>query len=391
MQVITVTQLADQIRSNMERDPVLRDIWVSGEVSSAYTSAAGHVYFTFKDATSVVRAVHFSGNAGREHVTNGAQINAHGRVSFYTVKGDAQLYVDTVMPAGLGELAAEFERLRAKLEGEGLFDTSRKRPLVPFPRRVGVVTSEYGAVIHDIINVLSTRYSLAEVVLCSATVQGDTAPFEIAQSIHALNAMSDMDVIIVGRGGGSMEDLWAFNTEEVARAIYSSHTPVVSAVGHESDVTIADYVADLRAPTPSAAAVAVAPDARVLQREVLGLISHARDSTVQILDQCSRDVDTMVMTMQHHLPDFATLRQRVDDASERGRNAVISLLRYRREQTNSLMASLDALSPVAVLDRGFAVLQKGPNGVTIASVADVSPGDIVRATVRDGYFDTQIQ
>jgi exodeoxyribonuclease VII large subunit len=391
MQIYTVTQLADQIRSNLERDPELRDVWVNGEVSSTFTSAAGHVYFTFKDAASQIRSVHFSGNVGGEHLTNGAQVNAHGRVSFYTVRGNTQLYVDRVMPEGMGELAAEFERLRVKLEAEGLFDPSRKRPLAPFPRRIGVVTSEYGAVIHDIINVLSMRYPLVEVVLCSATVQGDSAPSEIAEGIHALNAMGEMDVIIVGRGGGSMEDLWAFNTEEVARAIYSSHAPIVSAVGHESDVTIADYVADLRAPTPSAAAAAVAPDARTLQREVLGLITQARESTMRLLAQRSRDIDSMVTTMRHHLPDFATLHQRVDDVSERGLTALTSLLRYRREQTNSLTTSLNALSPAAVLERGFAVLQKVPIGATITSVANVSPGDIVRATVRDGWFDTQVQ
>ena len=338
-----------------------------------------------------MRAVHFSGNAGGEHLANGAQVNAHGRVSFYPVRGDTQIYVDTVMPAGLGELAAEFERLRAKLESEGLFDLSRKRALAPYPRRIGVVTSEYGAVIHDIIYVLGSRYPLAEVVLCSATVQGDNAPYEIAEGIHALNGMSEMDVIIVGRGGGSMEDLWAFNTEEVARAIYSSHAPVVSAVGHESDVTIADFVADLRAPTPSAAAVAVSPDVAALQREVFNLIAHARNSTASLLARRSRDVESMVAALQHRLPDFATQHQRVDDVVERGRLALTGLLRYKGEQTKSLLAALEALNPAAVLERGFAVLRKSPDGAPVGSVADVGAGDIVRATVRDGSFDAQVQ
>ncbi|MEE8517532.1 MAG: exodeoxyribonuclease VII large subunit, partial [Dehalococcoidia bacterium] len=378
MQVYTVTQLADQIRTSIERDPELRDVWVTGEVSSVFTSAAGHIYFTFKDAASAVPAVLFSGNAGAEHLANGAQVNAHGRVSFYAVRGLTQLYVDTVMPAGLGELAAEFERLRAKLESEGLFDVSRKRALAPFPRRIGVVTSEYGAVIHDIINVLSTRYPIAEVVLCSATVQGVDAPYEIAEGIHALNGMSEMDVIIVGRGGGSMEDLWAFNTEEVARAIYASHAPIVSAVGHESDVTIADFVADLRAPTPSAAAAAVSPDVLALQRELLGLVDSARSSTARLLTRRSQEVETMVNAMQRHLPDFATHRQRVDDVIERGRTALTNLLQYKQEQTNGLVASLSALNPVAVLERGFAVLRKAADGAPVGSVADVTSGDIVR-------------
>lgn len=391
MQAYSVTELAEAIRAALERAPNLRDLWVGGEVSSAFTSAAGHVYFTLKDEGAAVRSVLFSSNPGAEHLTNGAQVNAHGRISHYTVRGDTQLYVDAVVPAGAGVLAAEFERLRAKLEGEGLFDPSRKRLLPEFPRRIGVVTSEQGAVIHDILNVLNARYRIAEVVLCPATVQGDEAPAEITDAIRTLNAQGDIDVIIVGRGGGSMEDLWAFNTEEVARAIHGSHAPVVSAVGHESDVTIADFVADLRAPTPSAAAAAVAPDGAALRSETLHLAQRAAMAVNATIQRDARSVGDLVAALRRRLPDTDTQRQRVDDTLERGRRALEALLLQSKERTEGLAGRLAALSPLAVLERGYAVLTNPTTGNAVASVANVQPGDIVHARVRDGGFDAEVR
>lgn len=391
MEVFTVTQLADYVRSTLERDAQLSDIWVTGEVTNLFQSGAGHVYFAVKDVNSQVRSVLFSGNPGAQHLAAGAQVNVHGRVSFYPVRGETQLYVDAVVPVGLGELAAEFERLRAKLETEGLFDPSRKRPIPSYPTTIGVVTSERGAVIHDIITVLTTRYPLADVILYPASVQGDDAPANVADGIRALNALEGVSVIIVGRGGGSMEDLWAFNTEEVARAIHGSHVPIVSAVGHESDFTIADFVADLRAPTPTGAAVLVTPDVADLRRQVLTQTRHARASLATLLAQRSRAVESLVVRMGNTLPDTPTQRQRVDDALERGRTALRTLFASRREQTGGLITALSALNPTAVIDRGFAVLTKSATGVPIASVNDVSVGDIVRARVRDGSFDTAVQ
>ena len=391
MQVYTVTELAGYVKATLERDPQLRDIWVSGEVSDLHISAPGHAYFRLKDAGAAVQGVLFASDTGREHLDNGAQVNAHGRVSFYTVRGETQLIVDAVVPAGLGALAAEFERLRAMLEREGLFDDSRKRPIPPFPRRVGVVTSEYGAVIHDITTVLSERYPLVELVLCPASVQGDDAPDEIVEGLRSLNAMGGVDVIIVGRGGGSMEDLWAFNTEEVARAIHASHVPVVSAVGHESDFTIADFVADLRAPTPSAAAAAVTPDAAALEADVFAMVRASRSAVSHHLARKARDVETQVDRMRRRLPDVPMQRQRVDDVLERGRAGLTALLTYRREQTNGLATALAALNPTAVLERGFALITDPATGATITTVASVSPGDNVRATLQDGHFDAEVR
>ncbi len=390
MQVYTVTELASYLKATLERDPQLRDVWVSGEVSSLTRSAAGHAYFTLKDAGAALQGVLFSGDLGAEHLENGAQVNAHGRVSFYLVRGVTQIIVDAVVPAGLGALAAEFERLRANLEREGLFDDSRKRQLPPFPKTVGVVTSEAGAVIHDIANVLSERYPLAELVLCPASVQGDGAPEEIVDAIRSLNALGGVDVIIVGRGGGSMEDLWAFNTEEVARAIHASHVPIVSAVGHESDFTIADFVADLRAPTPSAAAAAVTPDAAALEADVVQLARRSRNAVAHLLARMARDVEAQVAQMYRRLPDTPTSRQRIDDVLGRGRAALAALLDNRKQQTAGLAAALSALSPAAVLERGFAVITNPATGATITTVADVARGDNVRATVRDGHFDAEV-
>jgi exodeoxyribonuclease VII large subunit len=389
--LFSVGALASAIKAALERDPALRDVWVTGEVSSLSTSAAGHRYFTIKDADAGMRAVLFRGGAGAEHVANGAQVNLHGRVGFYTVRGDTQFYVDAVVPAGMGVLAAEFERLRALLAAEGLFEPSRKRPLPPFPKRIGVVTSEHGAVIHDIINVLTARYPMAEVVLCPASVQGEGAEVEIAQAIATLNGQDDIDVLIVGRGGGSMEDLWSFNTEVVARAIHGSRIPVISAVGHESDVTIADFVADLRAPTPSAAAAAATPDVRVLTNEVRALAQRAYGGAANALAQRSRAVETQVAYLRRHLPDAAVARLRVDDVLERGRAALAATLRLRREQTMGAAAQLAALNPQAVLERGFAALTDPATGQAVTSVRGVVAGTLVRASVRDGHLDARVE
>ena len=276
MQLFTVTEIAQYLKQSLDRDSQLQDLWVSGEVSNLVRSAAGHAYFTLKDAGAQIRCALFRGGRGAELLTDGGAVNAHGRVSFYENRGQLQLYVDMVQPSGLGALALELERLKTQLDEEGLFDPSRKRPLPLFPKRIGVVTSEQGAVLHDIRNVVERRYPLAELVVCASAVQGDQAVSEVIDALRTLNAEGDIDVIIVARGGGSLEELSAFNSEQVARAIHASHAPVVSAVGHETDVTIADLVADVRAPTPSAAAELATLDAALLATEVYALAEHAR-------------------------------------------------------------------------------------------------------------------
>src|SRR4030042_1265687 len=259
MQIYSVTEGAAYLKELLETPPHLADLWISGEISNLSRSPAGHVYFSLKDETAQLRCVFFRRPNMGAPLQQGMQIVAHGRVSLYEVRGDLQFYVDFVQPEGVGVLHAQFERLKAQLEEEGLFDEARKRPLPRFPRRIGVVTSPVGAVFHDICNILGRRWPLAEVVLAPTAVQGAEAGPGVVCALAALNDEESIELIIVARGGGSLEELWAFNEEPVARAIYGSRGPRVSAIGHETDYTIADFVADLRAPTPSAAAEPVAP------------------------------------------------------------------------------------------------------------------------------------
>ena len=392
MQLYTVSEIAQYVKQTLDRDAVLSDLWVNGEVSNLFRSATGHAYFTLKEGNAAaIRCALFKGNHGAELLEDGGEVNVHGRVSFYETRGDLQLYVDMVQPTGMGVLALELERLKAALEEEGLFEPSRKRPLPEFPHRIGVATSEQGAVFHDICTVVGRRYPLAEIVLCPTGVQGERATPEVVDAIRTLDGEGDINVLIVARGGGSLEDLWAFNTEAVARAIFSCHAPVVSAVGHETDVTIADLVADYRAPTPSAAAEAVTPDAVALAMEVAACAQRARSTVSYRLADDSGAVLSLVQRMSGRLPDVAALRQNVDTLVDGGWQALLAMLGDRREQTHVLEAYLNALSPAAVLDRGYAVLVQRATGATVTSAGQVRPGDLLRATVKDGGFDTRVE
>ena len=392
MQLYTVSEIAQYVKQTLDRDAVLSDLWVNGEVSNLFRSATGHAYFTLKEGNAAaIRCALFKGNHGTELLEDGGEVNVHGRVSFYETRGDLQLYVDMVQPTGMGVLALELERLKAALEEEGLFEPSRKRPLPEFPHRIGVATSEQGAVFHDICTVVGRRYPLAEIVLCPTGVQGERATPEVVDAIRTLDGEGDINVLIVARGGGSLEDLWAFNTEAVARAIFSCHAPVVSAVGHETDVTIADLVADYRAPTPSAAAEAVTPDAVALAMEVAACAQRARSTVSYRLADDSGAVLSLVQRMSGRLPDVAALRQNVDTLVDGGWQALLAMLGDRREQTHVLEAYLNALSPAAVLDRGYAVLVQRATGATVTSAGQVRPGDLLRATVKDGGFDTRVE
>ena len=392
MQLYTVSEIAQYVKQTLDRDAVLSDLWVNGEVSNLFRSATGHAYFTLKEGNAAaIRCALFKGNHGAELLDDGGEVNVHGRVSFYETRGDLQLYVDVVQPTGIGVLALEMERLKAALEEEGLFEPSRKRLLPQFPRRIGVATSEQGAVFHDICTVVNRRYSLAEIVLCPTGVQGERATPEIVDAIRTLDGEGDIDVLIVARGGGSLEDLWAFNTEAVARAIFSCRTPVVSAVGNETDVTISDLVADYRAPTPSAAAEAVTPDAMALAMEVAACIQRARSAVSYRLAEGSGTVLSLVQRMRGRLPDVAALRQNVDGLVDGGLQALHAMFSDRREQTRVLETYLNALSPAAVLDRGYAVLVQRSTGAAVTSAGQVQPGDLLRAMVKDGGFDTKVE
>ncbi len=395
MEVYAVSQVTSYLRELLESDTHLADLWVSGEVSNLSRPPSGHAYFTLKDENSSLRCVLFKrglvvdDRSTGASLENGAQVVAHGRISLYEVRGDLQFYVDFVQPEGVGLLQMEFERLKAQLEEEGLFDEARKRPLPRFPRRIGVVTSPAGAVFHDISNVLGRRWPLVELLLAPTAVQGPEAAPGIVSAIASLNREEEIDVVIVGRGGGSLEELWAFNEEVVARAIYGSRVPVVSAVGHETDYTIADYVADLRAPTPSAAAELVAPD-RLEVTVRLGvmaasLLSAAREE----VDGRKDGLSSACAAMEGSLPDVDRQRQRVDELWRRCAGLGGELVRATGARVESFAARLQSLSPYATLGRGYAVVQR--DGQVISRVGDVVEGDRLGVRVRDGGFPVRVE
>lgn len=392
MEIYTVSEVASYLRELFETDVHLGDLWVSGEISNLSRPASGHLYFTLKDARASLRCVFFRGaysaRAGQE-LDNGQQVVAHGRVSLYEPRGDLQMIVDFVRPEGLGALELEVQRLKEKLEQEGLFSPARKRALPRFPRRIGVATSPAGAVLHDICHVLERRWPLAEVILAPTPVQGPDAIDGVVEAIRALNRAADIDVIIVARGGGSLEELAAFNSEPVARAIYASAVPVVSAVGHETDTTIADLVADVRAPTPSAAAEIVTPDRRQLEIH-LGVMAATLESALAARLRDSRGaVDACVARINRREPDIARLRQSVDDRSQRASAAVDALLRQRALELGGHRWRLRSLDPLATLERGYAIVQR--DGHVVSSVRTVRPGEPLGVRVKDGSFDVRVE
>ena len=390
MPVYTVSEVSSYIKDTLERDALLQDAWVTGEVSNLARPGSGHSYFTLRDAKAALRCVMFRGSRGADQLENGAAVIAHGRVSMYEPRGDLQLIVDIVQPEGVGELQLKLEQLHLKLEKEGLFEPSRKRELPAFPQRIAVVTSPTGAVWHDIQTVIRRRYPLAELALVPSPVQGDGAALAIAEAISAANDEPDVDVIIVARGGGSLEDLWAFNEEAVARAIYTSRVPVVSAVGHETDYTIADLVADRRAPTPSAAAEMAVPDRIELMS---GIVASARAMNSYIDGQLNAENDALRQIdsrLQRALPDLDTLRIRVDDLLRSAATHLRHAVGLSTERLDGLRLRLETLSPKDTLRRGYAIVQKGEDGPVVTGSSQVAVGDGLNITLGQGALDADV-
>ena len=386
MPVYSVSQITRYLKGILEADALLGDLWVRGEVSNLSHSAAGHYYFTLKDATNQIRCVMFRPALGGENLVDGGAVAAHGRVSLYEVRGDLQLYVDLVQPEGVGERHLELERLRVKLEAEGLFQESRKRPLPEFPKRIGVATSPFGSVWYDIQNIIQRRYPLVELALAPTPVQGDGASAGIVDAIEAMNREVGLDVVILARGGGSLEELWPFNEEAVARAIYSSRAPVISAVGHETDFTIADMVADSRAPTPSAAAELVVPDSEEMVERILFYRRNLFQQVSGNLAARNQELNQTVYRMQRQAPDVSSWRQKIDDLSNAYGRALESYLVMRRERIKALESRLASLSPNSVLARGYAVVQRQYDSELVTSVSQVASGDDLQISVKDGSF-----
>ncbi len=394
----TVSQLTGHIRRLIESEPELSDLWVEGEVSNFRRPSSGHCYFTLKDAGSQIGCVMWRSVAQVQNYLpiGGDLVLAHGRVGVYEAGGRYQLYVDQLRPAGIGDLYRQFERLKARLEAEGLFAPERKRPLPRFPRCIGVVTSPAAAALRDVINVLSRRYPLAEVLLAPTPVQGDNAPPQIVAALEALNArehVDAVDAIIITRGGGSLEDLWAFNDERVARAIAGSHIPVICGVGHETDFSLADFAADVRAPTPSAAAELVAPDSAELRAQVVGLSAALVASLQGTIGERRWKLAEQIRALKYLSPEIqlAQARQRVDDLLYRAEAAMRHSLTLHRERLEGLIGRLSGVSPLGTLERGYTIVRHQETGGIVCSVAQVAPGDALGIRVADGEFEAIVE
>jgi exodeoxyribonuclease VII large subunit len=389
----TVSQLTSHIRRLIEREPELNDLWVEGEVSNFSRASSGHCYLTLKDTGSQIGCVMWRNVAQAQDYlpANGDQVLAHGRVGVYEAGGRYQLYVDLFRPAGVGDLYRQFERLKARLEAEGLFAPERKRPLPGFPHRIGVVTSPSAAALRDIVNVLSRRYPLAELLLAPTLVQGDEAPPQIVAALQALDGRDDVDVIIVARGGGSLEDLWAFNDESVARAVAACRHPVICGVGHETDFSLADFAADVRAPTPSAAAEMVAPDRAELHAQVTGLAGALVTAMQGAIEERRWRLAEQAQALRHLSPaaQLAQARQRVDDLLGGAQAAMRHILALRRERLGGLSGRLAGVSPLGTLERGYAIVRHRETGAVVCSVEQVAPGDALGIRVADGEFEAQ--
>jgi exodeoxyribonuclease VII large subunit len=389
----TVSQLTGHIRCLFEDDPEMGDVWVEGEVSNFSRAASGHCYFTLKDSGSQIGCVMWRSVAQAQDYlpASGDLVLAHGQVSIYEAGGRYQLYVDQLQPAGLGDLYLEFERLKAQLEAEGLFDAERKRPLPRFPRCIGIVTSPTAAALRDILNVLSRRYPLAEVLLSPTLVQGNEAPPQIVAALEALNERDDIDVIIVARGGGSLEDLWAFNDERVARAVASSRLPIICGVGHETDFSLADFAADVRAPTPSAAAELVAPDRAELRGYVAGLAEALVTTLRGMIEERHWQLAEQARTLKHLSPEIqlAQTRQRVDDLTSHAEAALRHSLTLHRERLGGLTGRLAGVSPLGTLERGYAIVRHQETGSIVHSVKQIASGDALGVRVADGEFEAE--
>jgi exodeoxyribonuclease VII large subunit len=389
MRLLSVSQLNTYLRELLEADEILQDVWVEGEVSNFNRHTSGHCYFTLKEGDAQISAACWRSHAARlpSLPVNGEAVLAHGHISFYEVRGQLQLYVDLIRPAGIGLLQAQFERLKARLETEGLFDASRKRPLPELPQRIGIVTSPTGAALQDILNVLRRRYPLAEVLVAPCQVQGAGAAETIVEALYALYDTA-VDVIIVARGGGSAEDLWSFNEEIVARAAFASPVPLVSGVGHETDTTIIDYVADVRAPTPSAAAELVSPDVVELAEAIAALRLALDDAMLGRVADGRADLDSWSRRLKLQSPAARLLRDRqtLDELLRRAGAAIGHDVALRRARLEGSAAQLAALSPLATLGRGYAVVRWADNGSVVTSPAQVEAGAALEITVRDGTF-----
>ncbi len=388
MHIFSVSDLAGYIGEVLDADPILSDVWVEGEVSNWSRAASGHCYWTLREGDVQLQAVCWRQQAVRQPrlPVNGDQVLVHGRVAFWPGSGKLQLYVDLIRPAGIGILHAQIEALKQRLEAEGLFDPGRKRSIPALPRRIGIVTSPTGAALRDILSVLRARWPLCEVVLAPAIVQGEQAPESIVEALYNLYGV-ELDVIIVARGGGSIEDLWAFNDEVVVRAVFASPVPVITGVGHETDTTVVDYVADLRAPTPSVAAAYATPNISELQNELHGLVSALRGAMVQRLEAAQAELAHTQRHLQRLSPHARLQRNRelLMQTGERLQRNAKTMFTMQQLKLQHLRQQLETLNPRATLARGYAIV-RGADGSVVLDPSVVGADEALLLELRDGVL-----
>ena len=389
--ILTVTQLTTQIKNLLEGN--FPDIWVEGEISNLSIPQSGHAYFTLKDEQSQIRSVLFRSSQRFLKFTlqHGMQVICRGRVSVYEPRGEYQLIVDYIEPKGIGALQLAFEQLKAKLEKERLFDLDHKRPLPLLPQRIGIITSPTGAAIRDMLRVIKRRHPRMHILIYPVPVQGIEAAPAIVEAIQYFNRDQNVEVMIVGRGGGSLEDLWAFNEEPVARAIYASKIPIISAVGHETDYTISDFVADLRAPTPSAAAEMVVKSEESFRESISSLESSLIKSIRQQIDLTRASLREFTRLLGDPRRLLEQYVQRVDELTGRLATGLQHHVRRDRALLTALTAGLDHLNPLGILSRGYSVTRKLPEGVILKDASNVRPGDLLNTKLHNGEIVSRVE
>ncbi len=391
---LTVRQLNLFVKSLIEGDVRLNDITVTGEISNFKNHyASGHLYFTLKDKDASIRCVMFKGFAQyvKFAVCDGLQVTLRGKVSLYEKDGQYQFYAQEMHEFGKGDIALQFEQIKERLSKEGLFDSESKRAIPKFPNRIAVITSDTGAAVQDIINILSRRWPLAEILLCPVAVQGEKAVGDMINALERVYALGNCDTIIIGRGGGSIEDLWAFNSELLARKIYESPIPVISAVGHETDFTICDFVADLRAPTPSAAAELAVPDINEINVKINSYISNLKTSLYAKynLNKVRLEKITNSLIFRKTIDMLVSTRYEVlDNLTDNLLSNYQNILNNNKTRLSNTISKLDALSPLKVLSRGFAVAEH--NSKVISSTKDINEGDNLTLTLTDGKLNCTV-
>jgi exodeoxyribonuclease VII large subunit len=392
----SVTELTRHLRRILESDDSLQDAWVQGEISNLSRPSSGHIYFTLKDSGAALRCVIWKGDAARLRgipMQDGLSVEAHGKIGVYEPGGQYQLYVDIVRPAGEGALYAEYLRLKAMLEAEGLFSGERKREIPQLPGRIGILTSPTGAALRDMLHTLSRRMPLAEVFLAPSAVQGEAAPLELVAGLQKLNDLFQPDVILVARGGGSIEDLWAFNDERVVRAVAASAAPVISGVGHETDFTLTDFAADLRAPTPTAAAeLATAISVNDLDGAVRNAAAQLGSAMLAVLDEKARALEDLNAQMRYVSPvrRLQNENQRLDEAGRRMARALNQRLKLESTRLKGLAQRLESLNPLAILRRGYAVVTLAGSGKVVLTASQAPVGSDLQVKIAEGDFKARV-